>query len=473
VFGNFRRDKMRDFVAVILAAGEGTRMKSNTPKVLHKVCGVPMLAHVVRAAKDAGASKVIAVVGKGAEEVKQYFQDTDIEFVLQERQLGTGHALLQARGAAEGISLLVVLCGDMPLITGESIRAMVKYHIDHNADATVMTAEMDDPTGYGRILRDGEKVIGIREEKDASDEEKRIREINSGCYCFDTKLVFEALTEIKNDNVQKEYYLTDVVEILNNKMKSVVAYVIPDAVQISGINDREQLAFAQKAMQQRIIRKHMKQGVTFIDPANVMVDYDVTIGRDTVIYPGTFLEGNTSIGEGCTIIGGRIKNSKIGDHVEIVMSQIQESFVDSEVKIGPYANLRPGCHISVGAKIGDFVELKNTTLGEGSKVPHLSYVGDARIGKKVNIGAGVIFVNYDGYNKYQTVVEDRAFIGCNSNLIAPVTIRKDSFVAAGSTITKEVPEDSLAIARSKQENKPGWVSKRRKKFEGGKDSDAK
>jgi len=464
---------MTDFTAVILAAGEGTRMKSKTPKVLHKVCGVPMLGHVIRAAKDAGASKVIAVIGKGAEEVKQYFQDSDIEFVLQETQLGTGHALMQAQEAAKESSLIVVLCGDMPLITGESIASMVKYHIDHNADATVMTAELDEPTGYGRIIRDGEKVIAIREEKDASEEEKAIKEINSGCYCFDTKLVFEALVEVKNNNAQKEYYLTDVVEVLNEKMKSVMAYINPDAMQVSGINDREQLAFAQKVMQERILKKHMKEGVTFIDPSNVMVDYDVTIGRDTVIYPGTFLEGDTSVGEGCTIIGGRIKNSKIGDDVEIVMSQIQESFIDSGVKIGPYSNLRPGCRIAAGAKIGDFVELKNTALGEGSKVPHLSYVGDAQIGKKVNIGAGVIFVNYDGYKKHKTVVGDRAFIGCNSNLIAPVTIKEDSFVAAGSTITKEVPEDSLAIARSRQENIPGWVSKRRKKFEGGNDSNAK
>lgn len=464
---------MTKFTAVILAAGEGTRMKSNTPKVLHKVCGRPMLGHVINAAKDAGAFKIIAVVGKGAEEVKQYFQDSDVEFVLQEKQLGTGHALMQARQSADADSLLVVLCGDMPLITGEQIASMVKYHADHKADATVMTAELEDPTGYGRIIRDGEKVLAIREEKDASAEEKRILEINSGCYCFDAKLAFEALAEVKNNNSQQEYYLTDVVEILNKKGKSVMAYVNPDPIQISGINDRKQLAFAQEAMQKRVIEEHMKQGVTFINPNTVMVDCDVTIGRGTVVYPGTILEGKTSIGEGCTIIGGRIKDCRIGNHVEIVMSQIQESEIEDGVKIGPYCNLRPGCRLSVDVKVGDFVELKNTKVGQGSKIPHLSYVGDATIGKKVNIGAGTIFVNYDGYKKHPTVVEDNAFIGCNSNLIAPVTIKEGSFVAAGSTITKDVPENALGIARAKQENKLGWVSKRKKKFEGGKNDNGK
>ncbi|MDN5312125.1 MAG: bifunctional UDP-N-acetylglucosamine pyrophosphorylase / glucosamine-phosphate N-acetyltransferase [Thermoanaerobacteraceae bacterium] len=459
---------MTDFTAVILAAGEGTRMKSDTPKVLHKVCGMTMLGHVINAARKAGASKVTVVVGRGADEIKRAFEGQNIEFAIQTEQKGTGHALMQAKEAVRGSSLLMVLYGDMPLVTAESIAAMVKFYRERKPAATVMTARVQDPTGYGRIIRDGDRVTAIREEKDASPEEKAITEINSGFYCFDGALVFEALSKVKNDNRQGEYYLTDVVEIFNNEGRDVLAFEIGDPLELSGINDRGQLAYAQGIMQRRIIEHWMREGVTFINPDTCIVDVNVKIGRDTVIYPGVFLEGGTQIGEGCTVIGSsRIKDSEIGNYVEIVMSQIQESIIGDGVKIGPFANLRPGCHISEGAKIGDFVELKNAKVDTGSKVPHLSYVGDAVIGKKVNIGAGTIFVNFDGYKKHQTVVEDGAFIGCNSNLIAPVTIKSGSYVAAGSTITYEVPADSLAIARARQENKIGWAEKRKKKIEGG------
>ncbi|HHW03566.1 MAG TPA: bifunctional UDP-N-acetylglucosamine diphosphorylase/glucosamine-1-phosphate N-acetyltransferase GlmU [Thermoanaerobacterales bacterium] len=459
---------MTGFTAVILAAGEGTRMKSDVPKVLHRVCGIPMLGHVINAARKAGAGRVIAVVGRGADEVRKAFESQNIEFAIQVEQKGTGHALMQAREAAKDSDTLMVLYGDMPLITAESIAAMVKFHGERRPAATVMTARVKDPTGYGRIIRDGDRVAAIREEKDASPEEKAIDEINSGFYCFDGSLVFEVLSRVKNDNRQGEYYLTDVVEIFNDQGKDVLAFEIGDPLELSGINDRRQLACAQNIMQKRIIEHWMREGVTFINPDTCMVDAGVKIGRDTVIYPGVFLEGSTEIGEGCTVIGNsRIKDSKIGNYVEIVMSQIQESIVEDKVKIGPFANLRPGCHISEGARIGDFVEMKNARVDAGSKVPHLSYVGDAVIGKKVNIGAGTIFVNYDGYKKHQTIVEDGAFIGCNSNLIAPVTVKAGSFVAAGSTITREVPEDSLAIARARQENIIGWAQKRRNKIEGG------
>lgn len=459
---------MTEFTAVILAAGEGVRMKSDTPKVLHRVCGIPMLGHVVDAARKAGAGKVAVVVGKGADEVKKAFEGQNVDFVIQAEQKGTGHALMQARQASEGAGTLMVLYGDMPLVTAESIAAMVKFHSEKRSMATVMTARVQDPTGYGRIIRDQARVLAIREEKDASPQEKAITEINSGFYCFDASLVFEALSKVKNDNRQEEYYLTDVVEILNSEGKDVLAFEIEDPLELSGINDRRQLAFVQGIMQKRIIDHWMREGVTFINPDTCMVDAHVSIGRDTVVYPGVFLEGGTQIGESCSIIGpSRIKDSRIENHAEIVMSQIVESIVESGVKIGPFSNLRPGCHIKEGAKIGDFVELKNAKVDTGSKVPHLSYVGDAVIGKKVNIGAGTIFVNYDGYKKHQTVVGDGAFVGCNSNLVAPVTVNPGAYVAAGSTITHEVPEDSLAIARARQENKIGWAEKRRQKIEGG------
>lgn len=465
---------MEDFTAVILAAGEGTRMKSDIPKVLHKVCGLPILTYTLKAARQAGARKIVVVVGNGAEKVKEYYAQENIEFVLQSDQKGTGHALMQAENAVKGSSQIVVLCGDMPMVTSDSIEGMVKFHRQQKAACTVMTAKVPDPTGYGRIIREGNKVLDIREHKDATPEEREIKEINAGFYCFDTSLVFSALSKVKNDNIQGEYYLTDVVKILNQEEKLVVAFEIKNPDELHGINDRRQLAQVQKLMQQQIIEYWMEQGVTFINPDTCMVDSDVQIGRDTVIYPGVILEGKTKIGKGCTIIGPcRIKDTVIGDFCEIVMSQIDDSELDENVKIGPYCNLRPGCKLSSKVKVGDFVELKNTKVGEGTKIPHLSYVGDAVLGKHINIGAGVIFVNYDGYKKHQTVVEDDAFIGCNSNLIAPVTIKAGSFVAAGSTITKEVPENALAIARARQENKLGWVIKRRNKIEGGTKGDGK
>ncbi len=459
---------MTDFTAVILAAGEGTRMKSNTPKVLHKVCGVPMLSYVIDAARDAGAQKIVVVIGSGADEVTNTFKDKHIEFVVQAEQKGTGHALMQARNAVKNDPLIVVLCGDMPLITKQSISGMVETHKKNEAFATVMTSKVSDPKGYGRIIRDGNRIVAIREHRDASLREKAICEINSGLYCFDTEAVFSALTKVEDKNDQGEYYLTDVIEILNRDKKTVISYETADPNELIGVNDRCQLANAQSAMQKRIINGLMQQGVTFINPDSSIVEQNVKIGRDTVIYPSVFLEGNTCIGDGCVIIGStRIKDSQIGNHVEITMSQIQESIIEDNVKIGPFANLRPGCRVCTGAKIGDFIEIKNSSVGEGAKVPHLSYVGDADIGRNSNIGAGVIFVNYDGYKKHRTIVEDGAFIGCNSNIVAPVTIRSGAYVAAGSTVTQEVPKDSLAIARARQENKLDWVKKREEKLEGG------
>ncbi len=468
VFLMLRRGRMTGFAAVVLAAGEGTRMKSCKPKVLHEICGVPMLSYVIDAARAAGAEKIIVVIGSDSDKVVKLFKDEPIKFVLQAEQKGTGHALMQAKDLASDYPLTVVLYGDMPLIKAESITGMVSDHEKNKASATVMTCTIDDPTGYGRIIRAGNRIAAIREQRDATTQEINIREVNSGLYCFDTEAVFSALEQVKDDNQQGEYYLTDVVEILTREGKAVFAYETKDPDEISGVNDRCQLAKVQLAMQKRLINRLMREGVTFINPDASVVERNVRIGRDTVIYPGVYLEGNTSIGENCTIIGtSRIKDSKIGNDVEIVMSQILESNIEDDVKIGPFANLRPGCNICKGAKLGDFIEIKNSQIGEGTKVPHLSYVGDADIGKKTNVGAGVIFVNYDGYKKHRTTVEDGVFIGCNSNLIAPVKLESGSYIAAGSTVTDDVPEDSLAIARSRQVNKPDWVKKFKEKTRGG------
>ncbi|MFO7151894.1 MAG: bifunctional UDP-N-acetylglucosamine diphosphorylase/glucosamine-1-phosphate N-acetyltransferase GlmU [Bacillota bacterium] len=457
-----------DFAAVVLAAGEGTRMKSEVPKVLHKICGVPMLGHVISQAKKAGAKRVIVVVGRGAEEVKRAFAEQEVEFVLQAEQKGTGHALMQAEDAVKSEDTVLVLYGDMPLITAETLKSLFEFHARNQAAATVMTARVKDPSGYGRVIKEGNRVLAIREEKDASPEERAIDEINSGIYCFNREKVFNALEQVNNDNVQGEYYLTDVVEILNRQGEKVLAFEAQDPDEVQGVNDRNQLAQAQAIMQKRIIRSLMARGVTFLNPDTCVVDEGVEIGRDTVIYPGVILEGKTRIGEGCTIVGyTRIIDSVVGNRVEITMSHIRESVVEDGVKIGPFVNLRPGTHLMAGVKVGDFVEIKNSKVGENSKVPHLSYVGDADIGRNVNIGAGVIFVNYDGFKKHRTVVEDGAFIGCNSNLVAPVRIGQGSYVAAGSTVTKDVEEGALAIARSRQENKPGWVKKRKEREGGG------
>lgn len=459
---------MTDFTAVILAAGEGTRMKSKLPKVMHPICGVSMLGHVIDAAKAAGAKEVVVVVGVGADDIKKAFSREGVYFVLQAEQKGTGHALLQARESVSASERIAVLCGDMPLVRAESIAGMVKAHTQTGASATVMTACVENPTGYGRIIKEGDKVLYIKEEKDATAEEKAIDEINAAFYCFDTKKVFDALEKIGKGNVQGEYYLTDVAGILNSEGHDVRAFKIEDPGELQGVNSHRQLFAARETMQRRITENLMDLGVTFINPGNTTVDKGVKIGSDTVIYPGVMLLGETVIGEGCTIFGpSLIRNSVIDDDAEIRMSQIDESHIGEGVKVGPFVNIRPGTDIGPKAKIGDFVEIKNTKIGEGTKVPHLSYVGDAVLGKGINIGAGVIFVNYDGYGKYKTVIEDDVFIGCNSNLIAPLHIDKKSYVAAGSTITKDVPEGSLGIARARQENKQGWVEKRNRILKGG------
>lgn len=454
-------------ISIILAAGEGTRMKSKKPKVLHKVCGKPILEYVIDASTNANVRKNYVVVGHEGDRVQENFKgNPDISFKTQpigeEHPYGTGYAVMQAIDEIDDESNVVILYGDTPLITAETVGKFLKYHNENKYDGTVLTAYLDDPTGYGRIIRgESGEILKIVEDKDGTEEEKQIKEINSGMYCFNGKKLKSALGKISNDNAQGEYYVTDVISILKEDGYNVGAYVINDSIEIHGVNSRLQLAFSEKVMKERINKGHMVEGVTIIDPENTYIESSVTIGKDSIVYPGVILRGETTIGEDC-IIGEntRIENSKIRNSVEIHSSTIIESFIDDKCSLGPNAHLRPNSHLARNVKIGNFVEVKNSTIGEGSKAGHLAYIGDADVGKNVNIGCGVVFANYNGESKFRSLVEDKAFIGSNSSLIAPVIVRKKGYVAAGSTITDEVEEGSLSIARAKQVNKQGWADKK-------------
>lgn len=453
---------MQDLIAVILAAGEGKRMKSKNSKVTHRVCGRALVEWVLKAVDGAGIKESVVVVGHRADQVKECLGEK-VYYAEQEKQLGTGHAVMQAEKYLKGRNGYVfVLCGDAPLITSDTISRTIEYHTQNNYSATVVTAEVEDPTGYGRIVRSkAGDVLRIVEHKDASDEERAIREINSGMYCFTVRDLLPVLTELSNDNSQGEYYLTDTLEILIRKGLRVGAVKVADTDEILGINDRLQLSQIGEILKKRILRRNMLSGVTVIDPAATYIDDQVEVGMDTVIYPGTILEGNTKIGEDC-IIGpsSRLVNAEVGNEVEINHSVVLDSCVEDGAKIGPYAYIRPESRIGKKVKIGDFVEIKKSVIGDKTKIPHLAYIGDSHIGRNTNIACGVITVNYDGKKKHKTVVGDHAFIGCNTNLVAPVTVKDHAYVAAGSTITEEVPEHSLAIARSRQINKADWVKKK-------------
>lgn len=454
--------------SIILAAGEGTRMKSKKPKGIHKVCGKPMIDYVIGAATRVGIEENILVVGHKKEEVINSIGYKNVKTVVQPMgenvPYGTGFAVMQAREYINNSSYIVILYGDTPLITDDTLEKLISFHKTGEYTATVLTAEFDEPTGYGRIIRDkNNKVVSIIEEKDAKEEQKGIKEINSGIYCFNGEQLKDVLNKLDNNNSQKEYYITDAIEILNNEGYKVGGYKINDNDDIFGVNSRVQLAEAEKIMKGRINERLMISGVTIIDPDNTYIEEDVKIGEDTIIYPGAIIVGNTEIGTDCTIGHNcRIENSKIGNEVEIQSSTVVESKVDDRAKIGPYAYLRPKSVIGKEVKIGDFVEIKNSTIGDYSKASHLAYIGDAEVGSKVNIGCGVVFVNYDGEKKHKTIVEDNAFVGSNSNLIAPVIVKENGYIAAGSTITKEVATGALAIARARQINKEGWKNKKGK-----------
>ncbi|MFP7234099.1 bifunctional UDP-N-acetylglucosamine diphosphorylase/glucosamine-1-phosphate N-acetyltransferase GlmU [Bacillus subtilis] len=451
--------------AVVLAAGQGTRMKSKLYKVLHPVCGKPMVEHVVDEALKLSLSKLVTIVGHGAEEVKKQLGDKS-EYALQAEQLGTAHAVKQAQPfLADEKGVTIVICGDTPLLTAETMEQMLKEHTQREAKATILTAVAEDPTGYGRIIR-GENgaVQKIVEHKDASEEERLVTEINTGTYCFDNEALFRAIDQVSNDNAQGEYYLPDVIEILKNEGETVAAYQTGNFQETLGVNDRVALSQAEQFMKERINKRHMQNGVTLIDPMNTYISPEAVIGSDTVIYPGTVIKGEVQIGED-TIIGPHteIMNSSIGSRTVIKQSVVNHSKVGNDVNIGPFAHIRPDSVIGNEVKIGNFVEIKKTHFGDRSKASHLSYVGDAEVGTDVNLGCGSITVNYDGKNKYLTKIEDGAFIGCNSNLVAPVTVGEGAYVAAGSTVTEDVPGKALAIARARQVNKDDYVKNIHKK----------
>ncbi|WP_223069034.1 bifunctional UDP-N-acetylglucosamine diphosphorylase/glucosamine-1-phosphate N-acetyltransferase GlmU [Paenibacillus caui] len=448
-------------LAIVLAAGQGKRMKSKLYKVLHPVCGKPMVGHVLDTVNKVGCDRKVVVVGHGAEAVRSYL-GTTAEFVLQEQQLGTGHAVKQAKellGSENGTT--VVICGDTPLVTPETLEALFALHEEQGAAVTVLTASMDEPHGYGRVIRDEQgRVKRIVEQKDCSPEENLVKEINTGTYCFDNAKLFDALDKVTNQNAQQEYYLTDCLGILVSQGEKAAAYMTSDGAESIGVNDRVALSQAEAFMRARIVRQHMLNGVTIIDPGATYIGADVEIGADTVIYPGSILSGRTKIGEDCKIgPQTEIDNSIIHDGAAVKHSVLSQAEVGSGTTVGPFAYLRPGAVLGEDVKVGDFVEIKNATLGNGSKVSHLSYIGDAKVGKNVNIGCGAITVNYDGYNKSITEIEDDAFIGSNVNLIAPVKVGKGAYVVAGSTITQSVSDNDLAIARQRQENKAGYADK--------------
>ncbi|QUH25083.1 bifunctional UDP-N-acetylglucosamine diphosphorylase/glucosamine-1-phosphate N-acetyltransferase GlmU [Serpentinicella alkaliphila] len=447
--------------AIILAAGAGTRMKSKLPKVLHKVCGDTMLNHVIDSAFASNVDECIVIVGHGADEVRKTL-DPKIKTVLQKEQLGTGHALKMAYDEINNEGTVLILCGDGPLVSEDTIKELIHFHETSNAKATVMSTSLHNPYGYGRIIRtESNELAKIVEEKDANSEQKLVAEVNSGTYCFDASALKKALPLLKNDNAQREYYLPDTLAIIKEAGEKVGVYKIDDFEDIMAVNSRVQLAEVEAIMRKRINEKHMTNGVTLIDPKNTYIDKGVKIGQDTIVYPNVFLSGETVIGEDCVIgYNTKIHNSQIGNGVEIQSSTILDSTVDEDTTIGPYAYLRPNSKIGKRVKIGDFVEVKNSTIDDDSKASHLAYIGDGEVGKNVNIGCGVVFVNYDGKNKHKTVVKDNAFVGSNANLVAPVTIEESAYVASGSTITKNVPQGSLAVERSKQTTIEGWVERK-------------
>ncbi|MDR3559921.1 MAG: bifunctional UDP-N-acetylglucosamine diphosphorylase/glucosamine-1-phosphate N-acetyltransferase GlmU [Negativicutes bacterium] len=455
---------MAGFTAVILAAGKGTRMKSSLPKVLHQVGGKPMVEHVLTAAQKAGAVKNIMVIGFGADSVCETV-GPQAEYVVQAEQLGTGHAVMQAHAALAGFDgTIMILCGDTPLLRTELLVRLFDAHRQAGAAATVLTALLPDAHGYGRVIRDPQgKVVKIVEQKDASPAELAVNEINTGIYCFEARPLFDALAGITCENAQGEYYLTDVIGILVAKGDKVWAATAEDHRETLGINSRLQLAEAEKILRRRKLDELMDNGVTVMDPDSTFIDAEVSIAPDTVIYPFTWLEGRTSIGTGCSVgPSTRIADTAVGDHATIHFTYAHECLIGNHVTVGPYVHLRPHTVLADGVKVGNFVEVKNTNVGSGSKIPHLSYVGDTDMGAGVNIGSGTITVNYDGKHKHRTTIEDQAFIGCNTNLVAPVTVGQGAYVAAGSTITKNVPPGALGVARARQAVIEGWTDKHKR-----------
>ena len=447
--------------AIVLAAGKGTRMKSELVKVMHPLAERPMISWPVATARGAGAEQLVLVVGHQAEKVRDLFRDdTAVAFALQSEQLGTGHAVACARDALAGFSgTVLILCGDVPLIRAETLTAMLAAHREHEATVTVLTTRLANPFGYGRVVtREGGRISRIVEEKDASAVEKEITEINSGIYCVEAAFLFDAVARLDNKNAQGEYYLTDIIGMAEAGSLLCYAFLAADADEVMGVNDRVQLARAAAVIRQRTNEALMLSGVSLVDPATAYIEAGVTIGADTTVYPHVQISGSTCIGSGCRIESGAIiRNCRLGDRVTVKAgSVLEDSIVHEDVAIGPMAHLRPGTELKAHVKIGNFVETKKIVMGEGSKASHLTYLGDAEIGRDVNIGCGTITCNYDGVNKHKTVIGDEVFVGSDVQLVAPVTVGRNSLIAAGTTVTQDVPPDSLAISRVPQVNKEGW-----------------
>lgn len=450
---------------IILAAGKGTRMKSDLPKCLHSICGLPMAEWVGRAMQEAGVTRPIVVIGHGGEQLQKALGEA-YDYAWQREQKGTGHAALMASPLLDGQAGPVVLAsGDTPLLDAEALQTLLARHRKSKAACTVATVNLADPSGYGRIVRDSKGTIQrIVEEKDASAEEKAITEVNAAVYVFENQELVRLLPSLKNSNAQGEYYLTDAVEAMAKHAKVVEAVEFEDRGLLKGVNDRWQLAEADLEMRRRLLKKLALDGVTLLDPATTYVDGDVQVGKDTVIEAGTHLRGDTQIGESCHIgPNSFIQNCRIGDGCRVRMSHLVQANVGNGVKIGPYANVRPGTVLAEGVKIGNFVEIKNAVLGERVAASHLAYIGDASIGAGSNIGAGTITCNYDGFEKHRTEIGEGVFVGSNSTLVAPIEIGDGAFIAAGSVISNDVPPEALALGRARQENKEGWVAQWRKR----------
>lgn len=460
---------MSPTVAVVLAAGLGTRMKSRKPKVLHEIAGVPLIEYVLAAVKQAGIEEIFLVLGHQGEKVKQVL-GPNYHYCYQREQLGTGHALQQAwpllREYTEGTCL--VLCGDTPLLKGQTLQKLIAKHKETKAKATVLTAVLDEPKGYGRILKDARGIRKIVEENEATPTEKKVQEINTGTYCFALKSIWAGLKELSPANLQGEYYLTDIIRFLVEKGERVETLLLENSREALGINNRLQLAEVTAYLREEIIEQQMLQGVTIIDPAHTYIGKLVQIGQDTILYPGVILEGTTTIGENCRIGPyTRIMDSFVGADCVVQDSVLWEVKVSRGCLIGPYSYLRPGTKLGEQVKIGDFVEVKNSRVGRGSKIPHLSYVGDSLLGEEVNVGAGTITCNYDGQKKNRTLLEDRVFVGSNTNFVAPVKVGQGAYIGAGSTITKDVPAEALAVARGEQKNLVGWCKKKKREDQHG------
>jgi bifunctional UDP-N-acetylglucosamine pyrophosphorylase/glucosamine-1-phosphate N-acetyltransferase len=458
---------MGRLAAIILAAGKGTRMKSSLVKVLHPILGKPMLSYPIACLKALHVEKTVVVVGHQAERVEKTFSDDGLFFVSQKPQLGSGHAVLSAEKLfCDYDGTILILSGDVPLVQTDTLSEIVAFHRRERATLTIVTTRLPNPQGYGRVVRrHGESVEGIVEEKDASPGEQGIDEINTGLYCVETQFLFSALKRVKAENRQGEYYLTDIVKIGRQDERRILAFEVPDSDQFIGINTRVDLARVNGIIRRRYLDRWMMDGVTIVDPETAYIEADVTIGQDTVIHPNCVIQGKTQIGSGCIIEPNcLITNTRIDDDVVIKpFSIIEESRIAQSAVVGPFARIRPQSQILEGAKIGNFVEVKKSVFGKGSKANHLAYIGDATVGERVNIGAGTIFCNYDGVQKHPTIVGDEAFVGSNTALVAPLKVGDQAVIGAGSTITWDVPDGALAVGRAKQRNIPGWKKRKQRK----------